>query len=449
MGYYKNFKSECIPCELENCELCFGPDQDCNYCAEGYYVQENGTCGKESCNGEENCDQCINDVCLRCSYRFYSKDGICSACSDQIENCVNCMTKEKKCVECAENYIPAEDGQSCVPMSIPEELQYEKRTDGEDIPENEEDEDEGDKDESGDPEQFEPKDSWGFDVLKDTAEYYLEAEVQYHVGHTIYVTYMAQFANDHDRVVKFLHKKFLAGYNYLGWAFNRLIMDDPEEDKFFLNLIPWELMIYVDSKPISMVLKLLDDNERSTDPSYYYQKSRSFKQYMASVYETTGVVADMHMYFVKPTFHGAVVGVALKKVWYGLAMGMDKAGGVVGHELGHTMCMPDAYVQEGNGGTLTPEQKYGTPGSYYSPWRTRKIRGCILDQDAFTKTVCNTYKLSDGRLIGRITMNQDFYHSAKDTRDGLCKQFGGESCYFEGKKKSCRDMACTCVAKKW
>jgi len=96
MGYYKNFKSECIPCELKNCEVCYGPDQPCGFCAEGYSVQEDGTCGRDSCNGTENCDKCIDDVCARCLYGFYSEDEICLACSDQIENCVNCMTREKK-----------------------------------------------------------------------------------------------------------------------------------------------------------------------------------------------------------------------------------------------------------------------------------------------------------------------------------------------------------------
>jgi len=432
---------------------------------------------KKNCGNSENCAICIDETCHRCDYGYFFKKETCKSCSRLIKHCKNCNTKEQKCVECEPNYRLTEDGSSCELKKTEAGLLYkdslERRDAGEDLLEEEvdfaddsyspinydddetdlneyDDEDSESADEvegEADPELFEPKDSWGFDVLKSEAKYYLEAEVQLHVGHNIYATYMAKFKNDHKRTLEWIRKKFMAGYNFLGWALNRLIVDDVGEDKFFMTLIPWELMVYVDAGAIPQAVRP-NDLTRTTDPSHYVMMSlgSTWKPYMKKLYETNGAIADMHMYFSKSGFHGAVVGVAIHKVWFGLAIGMDKAGSVVGHELGHTIGMPDAYIPEGNAGHLNSTQKYGIPGSYYSKHRTIKIKNKVTEQSAFYETICNATDLVDGRRIGRIFVDQPFYHAYNNTRDGICKHYAGDDCVAK-KSKSCKDLTCICTDK--
>jgi len=525
VGYYKTFDGKCLSCEKQHCDLCFGPNEICSCCEDGYKTQRDGSCGITTCGQSNFCEVCSQGGCLKCLYGYYFKNSTtCDACSNLVEDCVSCNSKLKKCVECKYGFRLSADGLSCDKKTENvEELRREmiKReneevTDkdtaadygddddddkiniddwvdqdstliqdkdlrdvviGEDEDEdeedfekpddeNQEDEDEAkddnedkDKDEdevveSGDesvedvekepdPTQFVPKDSWGFDVLKDNATYYSEVEVQLHVSHTIYHFYLAAFENNHTHTFQWIHKKFLAGYNFLGWAFNRLIVDDIGEDKFFVELIPWELMIYVDNYPIAMKTKR-QNSKRNTNPGGYIQRGvvKSWSSLMKRIREQNGATADRHMYFSKSGFGGSTVGIAIGS--YGV--GMDKAGVILGHEVGHTIGMPDATESSGSEYMVTFDE-FGTKGSYYSKYRTYKIKRKVTKKGDLKKSTCRPTDLVDGRRIGRIQLNQPFYHAFNDTRDSICKQYMGDNCYALEEGNKCKDVICHCKNK--
>jgi len=165
---------------------------------------------------------------------------------------------------------------------------------------------------------------------------------------------------------------------------------------------------------------------------------------MNHIYQTNGAIADIHMYFSSTGLIGKKTGVAIKKVWYGLGVLGDKAGSGMAHETGHTLGMSDSYMEGGNVRQYTNIEKYGTPGSYYSPYRTTLIKSDALKIAELTETLCTQHQMVDGRILGRVKVDQAFYHAANDTRDGICKKYVGENCEAK-QSNSCTDMTCVCT----
>jgi len=170
------FSGICTNCTVPNCAYCnAGAPNVCVYCADGYFLEDDGTCDQgnvESCSvpwgnsscvacesefqliqnnacyqcSGKNCSSCSsNNMCSKCSTQFLLQNNLCSkcitncdSCSDQISclacsagyylssnqcsacavsQCQTCNTTPTKCDQCLSNYFLSGDKLTCTACS--------------------------------------------------------------------------------------------------------------------------------------------------------------------------------------------------------------------------------------------------------------------------------------------------------------------------------------------
>ncbi len=100
---------KCIPCEA-NCKTCsgYGPGE-CTVCADGYYLDNAGTC--VAC-GDADCAICSglgSGKCTSCASGYYLDAGKCLACEPGCATCNGAGSGQ--CTSCVAGY--ARNGMSC------------------------------------------------------------------------------------------------------------------------------------------------------------------------------------------------------------------------------------------------------------------------------------------------------------------------------------------------
>jgi len=100
----------CTSCP-DNCLDCTGDSSSCKRCADNYEVLDDGSCGAEGLDCDDNCLVCgAQGVCKQCLNTYYrDDDGACQTCMD---NCGSCNSGSS-CTECETGYGWVDETSTC------------------------------------------------------------------------------------------------------------------------------------------------------------------------------------------------------------------------------------------------------------------------------------------------------------------------------------------------
>jgi len=216
--------------------------------------------------------------------------------------------------------------------------------------------------------------------------------------------------------------------------------------KIFVNVVPWEVIIYMDNQVFPITLRPKNSFYKTTNPSDWIINNniKEWKKLLGNIKKLNGHIADVH-YYASQSGIGGPIGAAIKTCCYGLAWGLERPGGLIGHELGHNLGMPDYRGPNGWG-----KYKFGKPGSYYTGYQVTKMKAKMLSvQSFFNESVCEPIIMEDGRIIGRIDVDQEYDYGAMIDRNQVCRWYAGDDCEeSESSKnsdaKDCEYFDCSC-----